>query len=146
MTTSTRVPADAPARRPRSLDLRTALLLDAVVTAGNGAAYLFAASLLDDAFGLPTDVLRPIGVFLLVFGVAVGAVATRPEISRPTAVAVVALNVIWVLGSVAAAVLGWKSPTGVGVAWILAQAALVGGFAALQITGLRRQRNPQPGP
>ena len=39
------------------------------------------------------------------------------------------------------AVMGWGTPTVIGHAWIVLQAAVVGGFAALQWTGSRRRSN-----
>ena len=50
----------------RSL-LRTALTLDAGVTAANGAAYLVLAGPLHDLLGLSEAVLRGAGAFLLVY-------------------------------------------------------------------------------
>ena len=61
--------------------LRLALRLDAVVTGLNGAAYLLAASLLDDLLGLPAALLRGGGVFLLLFAATVWLVGARPAIS-----------------------------------------------------------------
>ncbi|MET0161737.1 MAG: hypothetical protein ABW204_03705, partial [Microbacteriaceae bacterium] len=55
----------------RSL-LRTALTLDAGVTAANGAAYLALAGPLGDLLGLSETVLRGAGAFLLVYALAVG--------------------------------------------------------------------------
>ena len=129
--------ASTAALRPRSLDLRTALQLDAAVTGLNGAAYLVAAPLLQDVLGVPAGPLRGVGVFLLGFSAAVAVVGTRPALSTRAVRAVIALNLLWVLESAAAAALGWGTPTPVGTGWILLQAAVVGGFAALQWSGLR---------
>ena len=52
---------------PRRSLLRTALTLDAGVTAANGAAYLALAGPLHDLLGLSEAVLRGAGVFLLVY-------------------------------------------------------------------------------
>ncbi len=118
--------------------LRTALLLDAAVTGLNGAAYLLGAALLDDLLGLPAGPLRGVGVFLLVFAAAVGFLGTRQPVPRGAAWAVVAVNAAWVVDSLATAALGWGSPTAVGTVWIVLQALVVGGFAILQATALRR--------
>ena len=117
--------------------LRTVLLADAAVTGVNGAAYLLAAPVLDDVLGLPAAPLRGIGVFLLAFAGAVGAVGTRRAIRPGAVVTVVAANLLWVAASAVAAVDGWGSPTLAGTVWTVLQAAVVAAFAALQWTGLR---------
>ncbi|MDQ3222974.1 MAG: hypothetical protein M3Q75_05805 [Gemmatimonadota bacterium] len=53
---------------------------------------------------------------------------------------VVAINLVWVLGSVALVVAGRFPLTVLGLAFVLAQAAAVALFAALQFLGLRRSR------
>ena len=120
---------------PTSL-LRLALRLDAVVTGANGAAYLLAAPLLANLLGLPAGWLRGVGTFLLLFGVAVWAVAARP--ARTAVEAVVAANALWVAGSVAVVLAGLGSPTTIGAVWLVLQAAVVAAFAVLQAAGLRR--------
>jgi hypothetical protein len=124
--------------RPDSL-LRLALRLDAVVTGANGAAYLTAAPLLDDLLGLPGGLLRGVGVFLLLFALAVWLVGVRPRISGAAAEAVIGANALWTIGSVVAVATGSGSPTTVGAVWLLLQALVVAGFAALQLAGLRRR-------
>jgi hypothetical protein len=139
MTTSTAAGnAARTSTRPDSL-LRLALRLDAVVTGANGAAYLVAAPLLDDVLGLSAGLLRGIGVFLLVYGAAVWLVGTGPRISGAAVEAVVVANVLWAIGSVVAVVTGAGSPTTVGAVWLVLQAVVVAGFAALQLAGLRRR-------
>ena len=116
--------------------LRSSLKLDAAVTGANGAAYLLAAPLLADLLGLPAGWLRGVGAFLLLFGVAVWAVAARP--ARTAVEAVVAANALWVAGSVAVVLAGLGSPTTIGAVWLVLQAAVVAAFAVLQAAGLRR--------
>ena len=119
--------------------LRLALQLDAVVTGLNGAAYLLAASLLDDLLGLPAALLRGGGVFLLLFAATVWLVGARPAISSAAVRAVVALNALWSAGSVVAVVVDAGSPSTVGAVWHVVQALVVAAFAALQLAGLRRR-------
>jgi hypothetical protein len=137
MTTHT-ASTNRPAVRPRRGLLRSALLLDAGVTGLNGIAYLAGAGVLDRALGLDAGLLYGAGAFLLAYGVAVGVLGTRARIPRTAAWTVVAVNAVWALDSLAAAALGWGSPTPVGTGWIVAQAVVVGGFAALQAVALRR--------
>jgi hypothetical protein len=112
------------------MTIRTALRLDAVATGANGLAYLAAAGLLDGALGLPASFLRAVGAFLVVFAAAVWATSARP--SRVAVGAVVAINVLWAIDSLALAAFGWLSPTTAGTVWVVAQALTVAGFAALQ--------------
>jgi hypothetical protein len=133
MTTATITSATR--RRPF---LRLALKLDAIVTGANGAAYLIAAGPLGDLFGLSPTLLRGTGAFLVAFAAAVWLTATRPAIPRTAVYAIVAANAIWAIDSVVAAVAGWGTPGTAGTVWIVLQAIVVAGFAALQLTGLRR--------
>jgi hypothetical protein len=47
-------------------------------------------------------------------------------------------NLLWTVGSVLLVALGWFSPTWLGTAFVLAQAAAVLLLTELQFTGLRR--------
>ena len=124
-------------RRPLDL-LRLALRLDAAVTGANGAAYLLAAPLLDDLLGVPSGALRGLGAVLLLYAAAVALVAARPVVSPVATEAVIGTNALWTAASVAVVVAGGFALTGVGTGWVLLQAAVVGGFAAVQLTALRR--------
>jgi len=64
-------------------------------------------------------------------------VAAARRISRPAAATIVALNVAWALGSVAAVLADLGTPATVGAVWAIAQALVVAGFAELQLIGLR---------
>ncbi|PRY47749.1 hypothetical protein LY71_112106 [Geodermatophilus tzadiensis] len=122
----------------RPLDLlRLALRLDAAVTGVNGLAYLAAAPLLTGPLGVPAGALRGIGAFLVVFAAAVAVVAARRPVSAVATEAVVVANLLWTAASVAAVLTGRFDLTAVGTAWALLQAAVVAGFAALQLTALR---------
>jgi hypothetical protein len=68
----------------------------------------------------------------------VAFVGTRETISRPAVQAIIALNVLWVAGSIGLLVSGWVAPTALGYAFVIAQAIVVGVFAELQFVGLRR--------
>ncbi|MFE9999946.1 hypothetical protein [Streptomyces avermitilis] len=124
----------AAAARP----LRTFLALDAAVTAVNGLIYLLAAGPVGDLLDLDTGLLRGIGAFLTVYGVLVAVLASRQVPSAVATKAVIEANLLWAVASVATAVFGWFDPSTVGTVWIPLQAAVVAGFAALQINGLRR--------
>jgi hypothetical protein len=118
--------------------LRLALKLDAAVTGANGVIYLAAASPLEDLLGIDPALMRAVGGFLVLFAVAVWVVATRPRVPRAGVLAVIDANAIWAIGSVVFAIAAVSSPTTVGSVWIVVQALVVAGFAALQGYALRR--------
>ncbi|MET9340535.1 MULTISPECIES: hypothetical protein [unclassified Nonomuraea] len=127
-----------PVTADRAKFLRLALAADAIITGGNGLIYLLAAAPVGALLGADAGVLREIGVFLLVYGAAVGFLASRATISRAATQAVIALNIVWTLGSVATVVTGLMDFTTIGAIWAIAQALVVAGFAELQIMGLRK--------
>ncbi|MGW2269130.1 hypothetical protein [Streptomyces yangpuensis] len=118
------------------LALRRFLALDSVVTTGNGLAYVAFSAPLGRLLGVGQELLLGLGVLLVLYGAAVGALASR---RRPPALAVKAVvetNYAWAaLSLVALAV--WFSPTVAGTVWIPAQALTVAGFAVLQQLALR---------
>ncbi|MFI6905297.1 hypothetical protein ACIBKY_28825 [Nonomuraea sp. NPDC050394] len=118
--------------------LRFALRLDAIGTGANGLLYLGAAAVFGGMFGLPAALLYPIGVFLAAFGAALLVLAARPAISKAAVGVAMAINVLWVLASAEALIAGWFPLTALGTALVIAQAAAVAGFTALQYAGLRR--------
>ncbi|KPC78588.1 MULTISPECIES: hypothetical protein [Streptomyces] len=134
-------PADTAGRVAAARPLRMFLALDAAVTAGNGLIYLLAAGPVGDLLDLDTGLLRGIGAFLTVYGILVAVLATRPVPAAGPTKVVIEANLLWAVASVATAVFGWFDPNTVGTVWILMQAAVVGGFAVLQINGLRRLSN-----
>jgi hypothetical protein len=131
------------ATRPRPLarlgadPLRTVLRLDAVVTGVNGAAYLAAAPVLTELLGVPSGALRGLGAFLLAYAAGVALVAARPVVSAGATEVVVGANLLWAAASVAAVATDRFDLTTTGAVWVLLQAAVVAGFAALQLTALR---------
>ena len=127
----------------RRLDLTalpTALRLDAVVTAANGAAYLAAAGPLSDLLGLDAALLRAVGAGLLAFAAVVWLVASATRLSRRAPATIIALNAAWVVGTIAAALADVATPTTVGAVWMIAQALVVAGLVELQVSGLRRAK------
>ena len=116
----------ARAALPREALLRLVLKLDAAVTGANGLAYLAAAGPLEDLLGVEAAALRGIGTVLILFA------STRAEPPRAAVPAIIAVNVAWVLGSLAFAAIGVSSPTTVGTVWIVLQAIVVAAFAAMQ--------------
>ena len=118
--------------------LRYALLADAVASGATGLLMIAGAGLLEGLLGLPTALMREAGLVLVPYVAFVAWVGTRETISRPAVQAIIAMNVLWVVGS-AVVLLGFVAPTILGYAFVIAQAVVVGVFAELQFIGLRRQ-------
>ncbi|MFG2868337.1 hypothetical protein [Streptomyces sp. NPDC048338] len=116
--------------------VRRFLALDAVVTGGNGLAYVAASGPLGELLGIGSRLLFGLGLFLTAFAAGVAWLASR---RRPPALGVklvVDANVLWAALSLVALV-GWLEPGTAGLVWVPMQAATVAGFAALQWTALR---------
>ena len=136
MTTTTSTPTDHHLDTITHPRARPFFLLDAALTGVNGLAYLAAAPLLADWFGTGTLLLRELGALLLVIAAGVAWLAARPSIPRRGATILVEINALWVVASIGYALLG--DLTDLGRGWVLLQAALVGGFAAVQLWFVRR--------
>jgi hypothetical protein len=122
---------------PRETVLRLVLKLDAVVTGANGVAYLALAEPLEDLLGVSANLMRPVGAFLVLFAAGVWFVASRRVVPRAAVLAIAAANAVWAIGSLVFAAAGASSPTTVGTVWVVLQALVVGGFAALQALASR---------
>jgi CHASE2 domain-containing sensor protein len=120
-----------------TLFLRRVLGLDAVASGGVGLLMGFGPALLADLLQLDPGVTRPAGLFLIGWALAVAALALRPSPAKPLVLAVIAVNILWVIESGLSLALGWVQPNALGVAFVVAQAAAVAGFAGLQLYALR---------
>ena len=120
--------------------LRLTLQLDAVATGAVGALALVAGPALDDLLGTPLSLLRPVGLFLVAYAAAIWFIGSRPRISRPAAWGAVALNGLWAVDSAILVAARPIALTGLGIAFVLAQAAAVTLIATLQFLALRRPR------
>ena len=118
--------------------LRNALLLDAVATAATAFLAVAAAPLLEPLLGLPADLLFYAGLPLLPFAGFVYLTSRGEPISRKSATAVVIINALWVIDSIALLFTCWVAPTALGYTFVIGQALVVALFAELQFTGLRR--------
>jgi len=118
--------------------LRGALVADAIASGTLGALLAALPAMLASLFSLPGAGLRYVGLFLIGYAAAVGALATR---QRPLAIlvwAVVIGNALWLIDSILVVAGAWVAPTSLGYAFVVAQALAVGVFAELQFVGLRR--------
>ena len=122
--------------------LRFALLGDAAASGATGLLLAAAAGPLSSLLGLAEPLFHVAGLVLLPYAAAVAWLGSRAAPSRNAVRAVVAANPVWVADSLALLLLGpalaGLAPTALGVAFVLAQAAVVAGFAAAQWIALRR--------
>ncbi|MBV2153799.1 hypothetical protein [Kitasatospora sp. SUK 42] len=120
--------------------VRGALGLDALVTGGNGLAYVVFPGPLGELLGIGRTALLGLGLFLVGYALAVGVLAARRSPHRLAVLTVAGLNIVWTVLSLVALTVG-PEPTVAGTVWIPAQAAVVALFAVLQLTALRRNGN-----
>jgi hypothetical protein len=137
--TATTITALARTTEPNTA-LRRFLALDAIVTGGNGVAYLAASAPLGDLLGVDSQLLLALGAFLVLYAAAVGILATRPHPPALPSKAVIEANLTWTALSFAALVL-WLTPTTTGAVWTVLQALTVAGFAVLQHMSLRNRQS-----
>ena len=120
----------------RSTFLRRVLFVDAATCVATGGLMALDAVPLASLLGLPAALLFYAGLSLFPVAALMLWVATRRDIPRPGAWLVIAGNAGWVAGSVL--VLLANSPTGLGYAFVIAQAVVVALLAELESMGLRR--------
>ena len=119
--------------------LRLALLADALVSGATGLLAFAGASFLDTLLGLPTELLRYAGLSLIPYAAIVAYVGTRPSVSRAAVWAIVAYNALWAIDSIVLLASGTVAPSALGYAFVIFQAAVVAGFAGLQVVALRKE-------
>lgn len=122
------------------LPLRRWLGLDALVTAGNGLAYLVLAGPLSDLLDVDRGLLLVLGAALVVYALDVGWLARRAVPSPRLVSLVIDVNAAWAVASVVVLVTGVLDPSTAGYVWIPLQAAVVMGFAVVQYGALRAVR------
>lgn len=121
-----------------SLFLRRALQADAIFSGVAALMFVFGASLFASLTNLPEVFLRNTGFVLVVYAALVGYLGTRTMMAKAAVWAVIAVNAIWAVDSIALLASGLLSPNLFGQALIVMQAVAVGVFAELQFIGLRR--------
>ena len=131
------LPSHSPIAHPSRL-LRRALGVDAALSLLSGLLMTIDAAPLNVVLGLPTDLLRGVGLALLPWAAVVGWLATRRSVMRRAMWAVIGLNALWTLDCLGLLVSGLVAPTGLGTAFVIVQAVVVLGLAEAQWLGLRR--------
>jgi hypothetical protein len=116
--------------------VRFAFLADAIATAATGLLMAAAGQLLAEITGIPAGFSVPVGIALVAFAALVGIVGTRRQTPRSLATAIVGINALWVVGSLAVLALGAFPLTMLGVAFVVIQALAVAALAILQHVSL----------
>jgi len=118
--------------------LRRVLVLDAVATGATALLAVALAGPLAGWLGLPVGLLRGAGLILIPFVILVAWAAARQQAPAGVVWTIIAMNGAWVIASVALLLSGLVAPTVWGIAFVIAQAVIVGAFAELQIIGMRK--------
>lgn len=129
-------------RAPTPL-LRFALLGDAFASGATGLLMAAASGPLSSLLGLPSTLLLWAGLSLLPWAIFVGVVGSRALVNSTAVWAIVAVNTLWFVDSIALLLGGWVQPTALGVAFVVGQAVVVLAFAEAQFVGLRRAPRAQ---
>jgi hypothetical protein len=116
--------------------LRYALLGDALASGATGLLAFAGADALTGLLGLPQPLLRYAGLALLPYALVVGWLGSRSSVPRRAIWAVVAVNALWAVDSLALLASGWVAPMTIGATFVIFQAVVVAGFAAAQAYGL----------
>lgn len=122
-----------------SISLRHAVLADGVISGAMGVLLFAASGPLSGLLGLPAAFLFWVGLALLPWMAALVLVARKERLSGGAVEAVIALNALWVLASIALIVADPFGMTALGIAFVVAQALAVTVFADLQFFGLKRE-------
>jgi len=120
--------------------LRRVLAVDAGSSVSMGVLVLAFADGLGNLLQLPAALLQESGLILVPFAAAVGFLASRAQPARWAVRIVIAANVIWAVDSTILLFTDWVQPNALGIAFVVAQAVVVGVLAELEIIGLSRAK------
>ncbi len=118
--------------------VRRWILFDAAFAGVMALVMTIGAGSLAELFGLSTAFVRTVGLVLIPYAVALAYLWPRVERYRSLVWLVITGNLLWAVASGALLLTSWVDPTPAGIAFILAQAIIVAGFADMQFIGLRR--------
>ncbi len=118
--------------------LRRALLADGLVGLATGSLLVLLADWYANLLALPADLLYAAGLALLPLGLFLAWLGCQERINRLLVWAVIAINALWVIDSLALLFAGWVSPNLLGQVFVIGQAALVLLFLELELIGLKR--------
>jgi hypothetical protein len=120
--------------------LKTALMVDALSSAGTAALQLLLPGLLAEQLGLPRGLLLETGIFLVGFVALLTFLARSERVAAALVRTIVIGNLAWSAGCVLLWAAGLVAPTPLGIAFLLLQAAAVAALAVWEAAGLRASR------
>jgi hypothetical protein len=118
--------------------LRRALQIDAIFSGMSALMLVFGAGILAPLTNLPESFLRNTGLVLVAFVLGVGYLASREVMSKVAVWAVIVINAVWTIDSIALLASGWLVPNLLGQVFIVMQAIAIGVFAEMEFIGLRK--------
>ncbi|MBI5256860.1 MAG: hypothetical protein HY855_10205 [Burkholderiales bacterium] len=118
--------------------LKTALLIDAAMSAAMAALQLAATAPLGHSLQLPTLLLQESGLFMLAYAVLLVFMARAARLPSALVGLVVWGNLGWALGCALLAGSTWLQPSVAGLGFLAVHAAGVLAMAALEFAGWRR--------
>jgi hypothetical protein len=119
--------------------LRTALVIDAVASGATGLLMVVGAAFLGGLLGLPRELLIYAGLALAPFALFVGWLGMSERPASGAVWAVIGANALWAVASIALLLSGVVSPTPLGYAFVIFQAAVVAVLGEFQFFALRRR-------
>lgn len=126
------------------LSPRLTLQIDTVTCGAMAILLLVLAGPLGGWLDLPVDLLRGVGIFLVPWTALLGWFASRTQVGQGVMQFVIAVNVLWVIGSVGLLASNQVTPNGWGMAFVLVQAVAVALLAVVQALVLPRASRRQP--
>jgi hypothetical protein len=119
--------------------LKNVLLLNGISSAATGIILLVFAPEIARLFGVSeNEVFFATGIFLFLFGCMVVYESRKSTTHSQHVLIIIALDILWVLSSMAIVLLGLFALSNLGYAIILAVAVWVGIMAYLQSKGLKQ--------
>lgn len=122
-----------------TISLRQIVLADGGLSGVMAALLIAASNPLSGLLGLPAALLFWAGVSLLPWTAALLLLGRREPVSQGGVETVIAVNALWVLGSIVVLAGGFFEPTALGYAFVIAQGVVVALLAEVQFMGLRRE-------
>jgi len=123
---------------PMTSYLKKVLVADAAISGAAAVAMMAGSAFLPPLLGLPAELLLWSGVVLIPFVAGLALVIRQSQVTGSVVVAIIAINIAWVIASLIVAFGPAFAATLFGKIFVVAQAATVALFAELQIIGLRR--------
>lgn len=126
-----------PMLNPSLRSVQNVLWLDAAGCAAMGLVLSVAPGAVAALTGLPSGLLLPVGLLLIPVALLMALAAWLRPTPRSLLLVLVAGNAAWVAASLLVLALGLVEPNGLGIAFVLAQAAWVAALTVLEAGALR---------